>query len=264
MKPRQYRQSSGKRGWRQPFALTLPEERILSSSAARRRTGAHPPRRRRLAARGDGGDAHRDPARDSWQAQAHPGVHQPVRVDDRHRPHHPAQRQALVLGRDGATVDGRRDARSREAVPQGHPATSTCRASPSRSSDDSTFPSPTPSRPRRPQSQSLCNDHTGTVVTEVPRQTGQPRPPPEFPSWKAVGTTEFETASRAGIIDADGGRHDACSGWFRSIFEARGWCSARGWCVPAPLGVLTHCRAAPAGSRSAPSAGGASESLLSV
>ena len=32
------------------------------------------------------------------------------------------------------------------------------------------LPSPTPSRPRRPRSQSLCNDHTGTVVTEVPRR----------------------------------------------------------------------------------------------
>ncbi len=31
---------------------------------------------------------------------------------------------------------------------------------------------PNPSRPRRPPSQSLCNDHTGTVVTQVPRQTG--------------------------------------------------------------------------------------------
>ena len=38
----------------------------------------------------------------------------------------------------------------------------------------STFTSPTPSRPRRPPSQSLCNDHTGTVVTEVPRRRGNP------------------------------------------------------------------------------------------
>ena len=34
--------------------------------------------------------------------------------------------------------------------------------------------SPTPPRPRRPPSQSLCNDHTGTAVTEVPRRPGQP------------------------------------------------------------------------------------------
>ena len=53
-------------------------------------------------------------------------------------------------------------------------ATSTCPASPSRLSDDSTFPSPPPSRPRRPRSQSLCNAHTGIAVTEVPRRMGQP------------------------------------------------------------------------------------------
>jgi hypothetical protein len=54
-------------------------------------------------------------------------------------------------------------------------ATPTCRASLSRSSDDSTFPSPIQLRPRRPRSQSLCNDHNGAVVTEVPRRLGQPR-----------------------------------------------------------------------------------------
>src|ERR1019366_8392778 len=53
-------------------------------------------------------------------------------------------------------------------------ATPIYRASRSRSSDDSTFNSPTTHRPRRPPSQSLCNDHTGTVVTEVPRRPGQP------------------------------------------------------------------------------------------
>ena len=33
-------------------------------------------------------------------------------------------------------------------------------------------------RPRRPRSKSLCNDHTETVVTEVPRRPGQPRSVP--------------------------------------------------------------------------------------
>ena len=36
------------------------------------------------------------------------------------------------------------------------------------------LPQPNPPRPRRPRSQSLCNDHTGTAVTEVPRRPGQP------------------------------------------------------------------------------------------
>ena len=51
------------------------------------------------------------------------------------------------------------------------------RNSQSRSNDDSTFTSPTPPRPRRPRSQSLCNDHTRTVVTEVLRRPGQPLVP---------------------------------------------------------------------------------------
>ena len=87
---------------------------------------------------------------------------------------HPAQRQALVLRRDGPALDRRRDARSREAVPQGHrlhrpPA-------PRRRDRTPTPPSPAQPRhrPRRPPSQSLCNDHTGTAVTELPRRTGQP------------------------------------------------------------------------------------------
>ena len=149
--------------------------RARAAHAARGRARAHAPRRRRLAARRDGGDADRDQARDQGQAPAHARVHEPVRVDDRHRPHHPAQRQALVLRRDGAAVDRRRDARSREAVPQGDRLHRATRASRSRSNADSTFPSPTPPRPRRPRSQSLCNDHTGTAVTEVPRRPGQPR-----------------------------------------------------------------------------------------
>jgi Transposase, Mutator family len=53
-------------------------------------------------------------------------------------------------------------------------ATPSSRSSPSRSSADFTFTSPPLPRPRRPRSPSLCNDHTRTVVTEVPRQPGQP------------------------------------------------------------------------------------------
>ena len=53
-------------------------------------------------------------------AEAHARVDEPVRVDDRDRPPHPAQRQALVLGRDGAALDRRRHARSRTAVSEDH------------------------------------------------------------------------------------------------------------------------------------------------
>jgi len=44
----------------------------------------------------------------------------PLRVDDRDRPPHPAQREALVLGRDGAALDRGRHARSRTAVSEDH------------------------------------------------------------------------------------------------------------------------------------------------
>ena len=169
--------------------------RARAAHTARRRARAHPPRRRRLAARRDGGDADRDPARDPRQAPPHAGVDQPVRVDDRHRPHHPAQRQALVLRRDGPAVDRRRDARSREDSSARSSATPTSRASRSRSNDDSTFTSPTPPRPRRPRSQSLCNDHTGTAVTEVPRRPGQPH------RWWPVEHVDPPLARRAGGVD---------------------------------------------------------------
>jgi transposase-like protein len=43
-----------------------------------------------------------------------------LRVDDRDRPPHPAEREALVLGRDGAALDRRRHARSRTAVSTDH------------------------------------------------------------------------------------------------------------------------------------------------
>ena len=119
----------------------------------------------------------------SRQAPTHVGINEPMRVDDRHRPHHPAQRQTLVLRGDGSAVDRRRDARSRETVPQGHRLLPTSRASLSRSNHDFTFPSPTPSRPRSPRSQSLCNHHTGTVVTEVPRRPGQPRRAEAAHAW---------------------------------------------------------------------------------
>ena len=54
------------------------------------------------------------------------------------------------------------------------------RNSQSRSNYDSTFTSPTPPRPRRPRSQSLCSDHTRTVVTEVPRRPAQPPEAPQL------------------------------------------------------------------------------------
>ena len=115
--------------------------------------------------RGDGRDPDRDPAQDQGQAQAHAREHEPVRVDARLRPHHPAQRQALVLGRDGTAMDRRRNARSREAVPQGdrlHPAPA------ARDRDRAATP-PSTAHPRHPTG----GHHRSNYVTITP---GPPSP----------------------------------------------------------------------------------------
>ena len=77
---------------------------------------------------------------------------------------------STVIRGDVPALDRRRDARSRGAVPQGSSVTPSYPASPSRSNADSGRTGPTRTRPRRPRSQSLSNDHTWTVVTEVPRR----------------------------------------------------------------------------------------------
>ena len=97
-------------------STTTPRPRAAPS--ARRRARAHPPRRRRLAARGPRGDAHPAAARDPRQSEADARFDQPVRVDDRVRPPHQPQRQALAVRRHGAPLDSRRHARSRTPIPQ--------------------------------------------------------------------------------------------------------------------------------------------------
>src|SRR5207302_9178649 len=72
----------------------------------------------------------------------------------------------------------------------------TCPASLSRSNGDSTSPSPTPSRTRRPRSQSLCNDHTGTAVTEVPRRPGQPPHANSSNNWFGYNQGTLEQGSK--------------------------------------------------------------------
>ena len=47
-------------------------------------------------------------------------LHEPVRVDDRDRPLHPAQRETLAARRHAQALDRRRDARRRTAVPTDH------------------------------------------------------------------------------------------------------------------------------------------------
>ena len=81
----------------------------------------------------DGGDPDRHPAADHRQAQARPPVDQPVRIDDRHRPRDPTQRQELELRRDVHALDRRRHARSRDPLPEGPGVPRPRRSSPSTS-----------------------------------------------------------------------------------------------------------------------------------
>lgn len=91
-----------------------------AARAARRRAGVHLAGRGRVAARGDDRDAHADGARDRRQARQDARVDEPDRVDDRDRPLHPAQRQALAGRRHAQALDRCRHAASRAAVPQDH------------------------------------------------------------------------------------------------------------------------------------------------
>src|SRR6266545_8266626 len=112
-------------------------------------------------------DAH--PARRHRLAQTNAREHEPVRIDDRDRPPHPAQREALVLGRDGAALDRRRHARSREAVSTDHrlPQPRNARRR------DRTRPRPSPSR--------RCCSHPDQGGRYRPqRLTITPGPPPKF------------------------------------------------------------------------------------
>jgi putative transposase len=129
------------------------------------------PRRRRVTPRRPGGDADRDPARDHRQAQSNVAVDQPDRVDDRHRPRHPPQRQALELRRDEHALDRRRDARSRNPVPQS-PGLPRPRHHRYR---DRTRPPPPPSPPR---AGGHHNRHCVTITPgppplKLPRRAGQ-------------------------------------------------------------------------------------------
>ena len=105
-----------------PLSLEARRSRDRGRPPARagRRARAQPPRRRCLAARGSGGNAHAATARDPRQPQTDARLHQSLRVDDRVRPPHQPQRQALAIGRHGAPLDRRRHARSRTTIPQNH------------------------------------------------------------------------------------------------------------------------------------------------
>ena len=103
-----------------------------------------PPRRCARA----GGDAHRHPPRRPRPAQAHARLDEPVRVDDRDRPPHQPQRQALAERRHVPALDRRRHARSRDTSSAASSATATSPSSPSPSSATSPPSAPPTPRPR--------------------------------------------------------------------------------------------------------------------
>ena len=149
-----------------------------AARATRVRARPYLARRRRLAAGGPRGDADVDAARDRRTARQDAVLDQPVRVDDRDRSLHPAQRQALAGRRHAQTVDRRRHARRRAAVPADHRLP---RPRQARDRDRA------PRRPRQAHHCDHCHPHSGarsryclTVIhleaaAKVPRRSGHPR-----------------------------------------------------------------------------------------
>ena len=171
--------------------------RPAAARAARLRARAHLARRRRLAARGDGRDADADAARDRRTARQDAVLDQPVRVDDRDRPPHPAQRQALAGRRHAQALDRRRHARRRAAVPPDHrlprPRQARHRDRASRRPDRSPHPHHYHSHSGARSRYCLTINHPETAA-EVPRRSGHPPPPlagslqaPDARIWRGAG-----------------------------------------------------------------------------
>ncbi len=118
-----------------------------AAAAARRRARPDVARRRRLAARGHGRHADADAARDHRAARQDAVLDEPVRVDDRDRPLHPAQREALAATATCASAGPPPACSSPSSSSDGSSATAT---SPSSSSPSSVTPSsPPPTNPDR-------------------------------------------------------------------------------------------------------------------
>jgi len=92
----------------------LDQLRVLADELAHSHPGAA------ASLRGHAGNADRHPSGRARAPEAHAGLDQPVRVDDRHRPARRAQRQALAQRRHVPALDGRRHARGAASVPQDH------------------------------------------------------------------------------------------------------------------------------------------------
>jgi hypothetical protein len=104
---------------------------------------------------------------DPRETKDHTGEHEPDRVDDRHRPSHQPQRQALAKRRHVPSLDSRRHAPSRDPVPTDHrlprPREARQRRRSRHQRQPSTHPHHEPGDP--PASPSPCNHHTPTAAT---------------------------------------------------------------------------------------------------
>jgi putative transposase len=141
---------------------------------------------------GHGRDPHRDPARRHRQAPAHAAEHEPVRVDDLYRPSDQPQRQELELRRDVPALDRRRDARSRDQIPQGRGLS---RARPARHRDRTRAHQPPQQRARHyprcvtinqgPPSPKF-HDQRGLLVRERRSRAVPAAPPTRRPLRQAI------------------------------------------------------------------------------
>ena len=160
-------------------------------------------RTRRLAQGGHGGDAHPDPSRGDRHAAAHAVLDELDREHVRHRPHHPAQRQALARRGHATAVDRRRDGRKRNAASGASRATATYPSSSTRSDANSTHRH----RPREPLPSSPPEHHTRTAV-EVLQRTGHPhqRLALLFIGY-VLGQVQYAPPSAGAIVGLDGRVH---------------------------------------------------------
>ena len=105
-----------RRAWGEPkHARALDQLRLLATELEHSHPGAAGSLREGLEQ-----DAHPHPPRRPRPAEAHARVDQSLRVDDRDRPTHQPQHQALVLRRNVPALDRRRHTRSRASVPADH------------------------------------------------------------------------------------------------------------------------------------------------
>ncbi len=167
--------------------------RARPTPLARQRARANLSRCRRLAPRGDRGNADAHPARCAWQPEAHARINESVRVDDRDRPPHPAEREALVVRGDGAALDRRRHARSTAAVSEHHLLPRTRQP---RHRDRTQRPStPSPRRGAHPDQGGVYARHCLTVT---------PGPPPKSTARgtsSALATHDHNAAPDACVDD---------------------------------------------------------------